>query len=276
MKYKVCAVLPRTGEKVTLVETTIEADATKVANKNIKYFPKIVISSGMQSLGNYSEEILENAAFRDRSRDVIVDSKIGRIKRKPKFSNRIVFEDDNKVMFLIRFKKNESRICIIDADQKEKVFSLLKLPSDCYRTKIYRGALPLVYFRVHSKKHIIMPELLYDKKKFGYMVFRDGNPYNYMRDNIIFRTRYAVRRNEKPSTGYYGVTFERHRGKKPYVTKIVNDNGKRSAVAYFDNPLSAAKEYDRRMMEKYGKSAAKNFPYEYYAAFEPNYTRNVT
>lgn len=275
MKYKVTVVLPRTGEKVTLIESQDAEAARKVFNKNAKYFPKTILSTGNQGLNNYEEEVIENPDFRDRSRDVVVDSKIGKLKRKSKFTNRIIFEDESKVMFLIRFKKNESRICIIDAEFKEKVFGLLKTPADCYRTKIYRSALPLVYFRVHAKKHIIMPELLFDKKKFGYMVFRDGNPYNYMQSNIIFKTRAVIHNKPRGKTGYFGVTYEQHRGKKPYVTKLMV-NGTRSAVAYFDNALSAAKEYDRRMMEKHGKSAAKNFPYEYYAAFEPNYVLNVT
>lgn len=258
-----------------MFEDTVLESAQKYCERNIKYFPRLNLLHGAKGFPGFEEEVFENEDFRDRSRDHVIDSKIGRIKRKTKFEHRVIFENDEKVCFLIRYKKNEARVCIIDQSEKERVFSLIRSKSDCYRIKIHRSALPLVYFRHHAKSHTTLVELIYDKKKFGFMNFRDGNPYNYMKSNIIF-TKVALTRNRpKPATGYYGVLYlPNEAGNKKYVVNVYV-KGRCTKVGRYSDPLIAAKSYDRARMELFGKSAAKNFSYEYYAAFEPHYVTNV-
>lgn len=276
VKYRVFALLPRTEEDLLVFENTDLESAQKYCNKNIKYFPKLTLLHGAKGYPGFEEEIFENDEFRDRSRDSIKDAKIGRIKRKSRFESRIIFENEERVCFLIRYKRNEARVCIIDASNKEKVFSLLRLKSDCYRIKIYRGSLPLVYFRHNAVNHTTLVELLFNKKKFGFMTFKDGNPYNYMKNNIIF-TKVSLNRNRpRPKTGYYGVTYiPNDKGNLKYVVDL-KCNGIKKKIGRYADPLTAAKAYDRARMEYFGRSAAKNFPYEYYAAFEPHYVANVT
>lgn len=275
MKYRVFAFLPRTEESLLVFEDTVLESAQKYCERNIKYFPRLNLLHGAKGFPGFEEEVFENEEFRDRCRDHVIDSKIGRIKRKTKFEHRVIFENDEKVCFLIRYKKNEARVCIIDQSEKERVFSLIRSKSDCYRIKIHRSALPLVYFRHHAKSHTTLVELIYDKKKFGFMNFRDGNPYNYMKSNIIF-TKVALTRNRpKPATGYYGVLYlPNEAGNKKYVVNVYI-KGRCTKVGRYSDPIIAAKSYDRARMELFGKSAAKNFPYEYYAAFEPHYVTNV-
>jgi len=275
VKYRVFAFLPRTEESLLVFEDTVLESAQKYCERNSKYFPRLNLLHGAKGFPGFQEEVFENEEFRDRSRDHVIDSKIGRIKRKTKFEHRVIFENEEKVCFLIRYKKNEARVCIIDQCEKERVFSLIRSKSDCYRIKIHRSALPLVYYRHHAKSHTTLVELIYDKKKFGFMNFRDGNPYNYMKSNIIF-TKVALTRNRpKPATGYYGVLYlPNEAGNKKYVVNVYI-KGRCTKVGRYSDPLIAAKSYDRARMELFGKSAAKNFPYEYYAAFEPHYVTNV-
>jgi hypothetical protein len=276
VKYRVFALLPRTEEDLLVFEDTELDSAQKYCEKNIKYFPRLNLLHGAKGFPGYKEDVFENDEFKDRSRDHVNDAKIGRIKRKTRFETRIISETDSKVCFLVRYKKNQARVCIIDKDNKDKVFALLKTKYDCYRIKIHRGALPLVYYRNNAVNHTTLVELLFDKKKFGFMNFRDGNPYNYMMSNIFFTKVSQTRNRKKPSTGYYGVLYLPNEvGNKKYVANVYV-NGRCKKVGRFSDPLIAAKSYDRARMELYGRSAAKNFPYEYYAAFEPHYVTNVS
>lgn len=275
MKYRVFALLPRTEENLLVYEDVEFEPAKKYCEKNIKYFPKLTLLHGAKGLPGFQEDLYENEEFRDRCRDSIPDAKIGRIKRKSRFTHRVIYEDENKVCFLVKYKKNEARVCIIDAEDKDLVFSLIKTKQDCYRIKIHRSALPLVYFRHSAKRHTTIVELIFNKKKFGFMNFKDGNPYNYMKSNIIFTKVSLTRNRKKPATGYYGVLYlPNEKGNKKYVANVYV-NGKCTKVGRYSDPLVAAKYYDRARMELYGRSAAKNFPYEYYAAFEPHYVANI-
>jgi len=275
MIYKVRGLLPRTQEEVTILEADNIQDARRYCEKNIKYFPKISIKYGIKSRGTYEEEVFTNDSYVDRCRGYIHDAKIGRIKRKARFRHRIIFENDVKVCFLIRYKRNEARICIIDAEDKDKVMALIRTAADCYRVKVHRGAFPMVYFRYNARVHTTLVELIFNMKRKGYMNFRDGNPYNYMKSNIIF-SKVALTRMSKPTnSGYKGVCYlPNEKGNKKYVVGIYVE-GKNKKIGRFSDPLLAAKAYDRAKMEMYGRNAAKNFPYEYYAAFEPIYIANV-
>lgn len=276
MKYRVLALLPRTEENLQVFEETDLSLAVKYCEKNIKYFPRLILRHGAKGLPGFKEDVYLNEEFRDRSRDYVKDAKIGRIKKKTRFTHRILFESETKVAFLVKYKKNESRVCIIDAVHKEKVMSLIRYERDFYRIKVHRGALPMVYFRHNATHHSTMFELIYGRKKIGYVNFRDGNPYNYMENNIQFMKVSVTRNRKKPATGYYGVLhLPNEKGNKKYVANIYV-KGVCTKVGRFADPISAAKAYDRARMEVYGKAAAKNFPYEYYAAFEPMYIQNVT
>lgn len=276
VKYRVLALLPRTEENLQVFEGTDLELAVRYCEKNIKYFPRLILRHGAKGLPGFAEDVYENEEFRDRSRDAIRDAKIGRIKKKTRFKHQIVFESETKVAFLVKYKRNESRVCIIDAKHKEAVMNLIRCEADHYRIKIHRGALPIVYFRHHAKDHTTIFELAYGKKKIGYVNFKDGNPYNYMESNLQFVKVAVTRNRNKPATGYYGVLYlPNEKGNKKYVANIYI-KGVCTKVGRFSDPISAAKAYDRARMETYGRAAAKNFPYEYYAAFEPSYVSNVT
>lgn len=275
MKYRVYALLPRTESPLLVFEDADEYKARHYCNKNIKYFPELTIISGSRLHQNLSKETFLNPDFKDRCRDYVPDAKIGRIKRKSRFIHHIIYEDETRVSFLIKYKRNEARVCIIDAEDKSKVFGLIKKSSDLYRVKIFRGALPLVYYRYRSNHHMTLMELIFDKKKFGFVTFKDGNPYNYMKDNVMFSKVSMTQNHPKGATGYYGVYhYPKWLGRKKYLASM-KFKGKRIEIGRFMEPLTAAKYYDKKRMELMGRSAAKNFPYEYYAAFEPFYVSNV-
>ena len=275
MKYRVYALLPRTLENLQVFEDTVLDNAIRYCEKNIKYFPKLTLTHGSRGLSGYLEEFYENSEFKDRCRDHIADSKIGRIRKKPRFESRIIFEDERQVGFLVRYKKNEARVCIVDQEDKDVVFGYLRARSDCFRIKIYRKALPIVYFRHHAKLHTTMPEIIFNRKKFGYMNFRDGNPYNYMKSNVFFTKVATTRERPKPSTGYYGVTYKPDPSRKQHYVARIKVDGKMKRIGRYLDALTAAKAYDRVRMQMHGKHSAKNFPYEYYAAFEPIYVEGV-
>ena len=59
------------------------------------------------------------------------------------------------------------------------------------------------------------------------------------------------------TTGFRGVSFHKHRG--DYIAHI-RKNGYLRHLGYFEEPVEAAKAYDRAARELHGKFAALNFP----------------
>lgn len=277
-KYIVECILPRTDTKLEIFSAKTLEEVEKYCVKNIKYFPvlKIIGGSNKKVVGpdSYYERIIENPSYVDRKRDVVTDAKIGKLKKKTRFIHTIVYENDEKFCFLVKYKKSEARVCIVDIDMKEEIQSYIRTIQDHFKIKIYRGALPMVYFKHHAKLHTTIYELVTGSKLAGYVVFRDGNPYNYMRSNMIQGQRSNTHDKPKRGNQYYGVYVGNEPGRPKYVA-MIRDSGKLKRVGRFHDPLLAAKAYDARRMEIFGRSGAKNFPYEYYKAFEPEYVKNV-
>lgn len=273
--YRVQGLLPRTNTIIDLFKGDTLEEAEKFASKNVKYFPKLIITGGCdQRFGKEGKkylEVVENPDYIDRSRDKPKNIKIGKIKRKTPFVHHIVYEDSEKVSFLVRYKKAQVRVCTVDANMRDVIQDYLAEYKHDWKVKIHRGSLPLVYMRVRGNKHITLLELVTGSPMSGYIVFKDNNPYNYQRTNII-RTLRAVSRNKPLGVAkYYGVKptpSGKYRG-------LISKKGIKYTTKVNKDPVIVAKEIDQICMELFGRMAARNFPYEYYLAFEPQYIRNV-
>ena len=272
--YKVLGLLPRTDTMIELFRGECLEEAEKFAAKNVKYFPKLIIKGGadihFMGTSNKYEEVVENPDYVDKKRDAPKNIKIGTLKRKTPFTHRIVYEDHEKLSFLVRYKKSQVRVCTVDIDLKDTIQQHIAEHLNDWRVKIYHGSLPLVYFRI-GKKHITMMELATGSPPSGYMTFKDNNPYNYQRSNIIRTLRAISRARRKTSTNYYGVKPTESGKFRGFMIK----KGKIYSVRSNKDPAEVAKEIDRICMELYGPCGARNFPYEYYLAFEPEYIVNV-
>lgn len=272
--YKVLGLLPRTDTIIELLKAESLEEAEKYAAKNIKYFPKLIIRGGIDGRfggkGNKYEEIVENPDYVDKKRDAPKTIKIGQLKRKTPFTHRIVYEDNEKISFLVRYKKNQVRVCTVDIDLKDTIQNYIAENLNDWRVKIYHGSLPIVYFRVGTK-HVTLMELATGSPPSGYMTFKDNNPYNYQRKNIVRTLRANFRNVPRNSTGYYGVVPTKSGVFKGQIEK----GGKKYSIRSNRDPAVVAKYVDKLCMEMLGPSGARNFPYEYYLAFEPEYIVNV-
>jgi hypothetical protein len=273
--YRVQGLLPRTDTIIDLFKGDSLEEAEKFASKNVKYFPRLIIKGGCHAnFGKESKtylEVIENPDYVDKSRDRPKTIKIGKLKRNTPFAHHIVYEDSKKISFLVRYKKDQVRVCTVDANMRDTIQDYLEEYKHDWRVKIHRGSLPLVYMRVRGHKHITLLELVTGSPMSGYIVFKDNNPYNYQRSNII-RTLRAVSRNKpRGVANYYGVKptpSGKYRG-------LISKKGIKYTTKVNKDPVIVAKEIDQICMELFGRMAARNFPYEYYLAFEPQYIRNV-
>ena len=280
-KFRISCILPRTKQTIEICVTESLEKAMEYCEKNKKFYPILIIEGGTKRKitedGEYFQHIIENEDYVDSNREYLAFFKIGKLKKRPKFSHTILKEDETKFMFLVKYKRDQVRICTADIGMKKKIEKYLKSDTDCWRIKIYHKALPLVYYRVNGREHMTLMELVTGKKPSGYMIFKDTNPYNYMAENII-RTKVSCVRTykKKSATNYAGVMLSCDNVKKrPKYFCGLHYEGKRITIGRFHDEVLAAKAYDKKSMELYGRAGAKNFSYEYYAAFEPKYIENV-
>lgn len=61
-------------------------------------------------------------------------------------------------------------------------------------------------------------------------------------------------------SGYKGVSFHEQKWRKKKWRAQIKINGKNINIGYFDNPIEAARTYDKVAKENFGKFAYLNFP----------------
>jgi AP2 domain-containing protein/homing endonuclease-like protein len=76
----------------------------------------------------------------------------------------------------------------------------------------------------------------------------------------VSKGRHAFGKNARNTTGYLGVTWHRRIGK--FQAKLTH-NWKTVHLGYFDDPIEAARAYDRAAIKLRGSKGALNFPGEY-------------
>lgn len=91
----------------------------------------------------------------------------------------------------------------------------------------------------------------------------DGNTLNNQIDNLRICTNAENQHNSQKrktnKSGYKGVSWIRREEK--WVAQI-ETNGRGKTLGYFDNPMDAAREYDRVAKKLFGEFARLNFPNE--------------
>lgn len=89
----------------------------------------------------------------------------------------------------------------------------------------------------------------------------DGNRMNNTRANLRLcsniENSYNRRLRKDSSTGYKGVRWQ---VKNQRFWARIQANGKRVSLGLYDDPVDAAKAYDRAAKELHGKFARLNFP----------------
>lgn len=92
---------------------------------------------------------------------------------------------------------------------------------------------------------------------------KDRNPFNNQRSNLRVATNSQNNmnrdKNENNTSGYKGVWWDEQSSK--WRARIVKDDRK-YYLGYFDDPIEAAKAYDQKARELFGRFAVLNFPDE--------------
>lgn len=119
-----------------------------------------------------------------------------------------------------------------------------------------------------KQKHIPMAAYIIDIPAGMLVVYKDGNKLNLQRDNLAAIPADIHRRTSRPaqskkqskyghvSSVYKGVT---HYDRQWWVARIWID-GKNKSLGYFSDEVTAARAYDRAVLEHFGEHAYRNFP----------------
>lgn len=116
----------------------------------------------------------------------------------------------------------------------------------------YTGAIP--------RRVIFMHRLLTNAPKGMLVDHKNGNGLDNRRENIRLCTNSQNGMNQdspKPN-GYKGVTFDKSRGKSPWLARITKD-GVMTYIGCFGTALEAAKAYDIAAKKVFGEFAKVNF-----------------
>ena len=108
---------------------------------------------------------------------------------------------------------------------------------------------------------ILMHRIIIDATQEQEVDHRDGNGLNNCRSNLRFASRSQNNMNSHKIRGvskYKGVCFDKSRKNKKWKTQI-GKNNKQYSLGYFDNEIEAAKTYDTKAKELFGKFARSNF-----------------
>lgn len=109
-----------------------------------------------------------------------------------------------------------------------------------------------------SRKNELLHRRIMNPPK-GYVVDHiDGNPLNNQRDNLRICTQSQNSANKrKIRTDYKGVAW--HKNRNYYIAQI-KVSGKSFYLGKFESAVAAARVYDEKARELFGKFARLNFP----------------
>jgi hypothetical protein len=113
---------------------------------------------------------------------------------------------------------------------------------------------------VINKRRTLMHRLITDAPNGILVDHKDRNGLNNQRENLRLCTNTQNQWNSKTpitnTSGYKGVCW--HSDTKKYMASI-SINGKRIYLGYYDNPIDAAKAYDKAAILYRGEYARTNF-----------------
>jgi hypothetical protein len=118
--------------------------------------------------------------------------------------------------------------------------------------------------RNENGKTVFMHRVIMKPPKGKVVDHTDGNRGNNCRSNLRVCTRRENQRNQrKPCDSrsrFKGVSYSRRR--KRYFAQYRSED-KHRWLGYFDDPIDAARTYDRAAIEAFGEFARVNFPREW-------------
>lgn len=102
-----------------------------------------------------------------------------------------------------------------------------------------------------------LPPYVEDKRR---VVYKDKNWLNNQKSNLLAISSAELARmniNKNPTSGYYGVSFNKTRN---MWWAYVSDHNKNIFAGYAKTAIEAAVLYDKKAVELFGSSTVLNFP----------------
>jgi hypothetical protein len=113
----------------------------------------------------------------------------------------------------------------------------------------------------HQQKQILMHQVIMNAPDYAEVDHEDNDGLNNQKYNLRIATKNQNQHNGSKrvdnTSGYKGVSWYNQTTK--WQVKIAF-NGKLIHLGYFDDPIQAAKAYDRKAVEIFGEFAKLNFP----------------
>ena len=269
--YYIKAELPITGKLIAIAKVTKRDEWNAYCDRYKRFFKSIILME-YNSIKPINERIRQVSKLTNNNfRKIIRIPRIKKDKKKPIKGNLLVkIDGDTAYIQVSHFKKR--KIIKIDLEDLQPLLDVTK--KSFYFIGRYNKQSKTVNYILSKKKY--RPNSLYSyilkQKIFTKVIHKDGDIFNYKKDNLIVTTQrkvtaivpnnYSEVFVEKKINELVGV-IKSDRISYNYIAEI-HVHGVLIKLGRFINAIDAAMAYDIARMYYYGRDKTANYPADYY------------